>query len=137
MKLFAVLDELIDVVQYVVIERRGQQAAVAERAVAELGSALIPSDNFPAFQLTRSFIEQFVFAVQILVDDFAVVEHRLDLVRTRFWTKRERTERSARRAARGLFAREKRRAHGGSRIARHGLHVNVAETAALLERADQ
>ena len=46
MKIGAVLDVLIHVVDDVFGERRRQDAAVAQRAMAEFGAALAPGDNF-------------------------------------------------------------------------------------------
>ena len=50
MKVGAVLDVLIDVVDDVFGKRRGKDAAVAERAMAEFGAALAPGDDFVALR---------------------------------------------------------------------------------------
>ena len=81
MELFTVLDELIDVVENVVVEGRGEQAAIAESAMAEFAAALAPGNDFSAIELVRYFREQPVFARRISVDDLAIVEDGLYLLR--------------------------------------------------------
>ena len=63
--------------------------------MAEFGTSLAPSNDFPAVELARSLFEKLVFAVQVFVDDFAVVEDGLDFLRGWFWTERQRIQRSA------------------------------------------
>src|SRR5215467_4032248 len=101
--------------------------------MAELGATLAPADNFSTVQLARSFREQFVLAIQVFIDDFAVVQHGFDFVRRGFGTESKRTEGRPARAASRFFARQERGTERSSCITRDRLHVNVAETAPLFE----
>ena len=81
MKLFTVLDELVDVFDDVLGEGRSQQAAMAQRAMAEFGSALTPGYNFVAKQQLRGFVDELIFAGEETIGNFAIVQNGLGFLR--------------------------------------------------------
>src|SRR5205823_5013468 len=74
-KVFAVLDVLVDVFDDVLGKGRSQDAAVAKSAMAEFSAPLEPSNDFVPREDVRHFSEELLFSGRILVDDFAVVEN--------------------------------------------------------------
>ncbi len=57
MKFFAVLDELIDVFEHVFVERRGEQAAIAESTMTEFAASLAPGDDLAAVEKMDGFFD--------------------------------------------------------------------------------
>ncbi len=137
MKIGAVLDVLIDVVDHVLGKGRRENAAIAQRAMAELGAPLAPSDDLVALQNLHALGNQMVFARRVLVNDLAVVEHRLDTLRAELRSERKRLQRAAARFSAQFFASEKCRTQRRPCIAGDRLNVNVIESAARLESAHQ
>jgi len=80
MKFLAVLDVLVDVLHDVFGKRRSKQASIAEGAVPEFGAALAPGDDFVAMEEARGFADEFVFAGEVVIGDFAVVEDSLNFL---------------------------------------------------------
>src|SRR5438477_269861 len=74
-KVFAVLDVLVDVFDDVLGKRRGQDTAIPKSAMAKLSAPLEPSNDFVPREDVRHFSEELLFSGRILVDDFAVVEN--------------------------------------------------------------
>ncbi len=86
MKLFAVLDVLIHIFHDIFGEGRGEKAAMAEGAVAELRVALTPGDDFAAIELFADFLVKLVIAGHVAIDDFAIVEDGFNFLRSRLGT---------------------------------------------------
>src|SRR5882762_11247777 len=137
MKIFAVFDELVDVVEHVFVERRGEKAAVAERAMAEFAAALAPGNDLAAVKMMGRFFEKLVFAGRILVNNFAVVEDRFDFLRSGLRAERKRSERRAARTSGNFFACQECCAKRCASVSGDRLNKDVAEAAALLQRANQ
>src|ERR1700684_1761858 len=135
MKIGAVLDVLIHVVDHVFRKRRRKNAAIAKRAMPEFGAALAPGHNLVALKNLDAFGNQMLFARRVFVNDLAVVEHRLDLLRAEARTERQRFQRSATGFAAQFLTSEKPRAERRACVSRDGLHVNFVERAARLESA--
>src|SRR5574340_336526 len=83
MELFAMLDELVYVFNDIFREGRGQQAAIPERAMAEFGAALAPGDDLVSLQNAGGLSDDLLLAGEIAVGNFAVIEDRLHLLRSR------------------------------------------------------
>src|SRR5258707_2673102 len=105
--------------------------------MAELAASLAPGDDFAAIEMMNSLFDQLVFAGRIFVDNFTVVEYRLDFLGRGFRAECERGQWRASGAASGFFARQERCAERCTGVARDRLNVNIAKAAALLECADQ
>src|SRR2546429_44920 len=78
-KILAMLDVVVHVFDDVFRKRRGQDAAVAKRAMTELRAAVEPGHNFVAREHLSRLGEKLFVARRIPVNDLAVVEDRLDL----------------------------------------------------------
>src|SRR5580704_18067811 len=137
MKVGAMLDVLIHVVDDVFRKRRRKDAAIAERAMAEFGSALAPGHNLVALQNFHALGNQMLFARRVFIINFAVVEHRFDVLRAEPRAECERFQRPAAGFSAQLFASEKRRAERSACVTCDRLYVNVVERAARLESANQ
>jgi len=86
MELFAVLDVLIHIFHDIFGEGRSEKAAMAEGAVAKLGRALAPGDDFAAVEVFANFVVKLIVAGHVAIDDFAIVEDGFDVLRGRFGT---------------------------------------------------
>ena len=73
------LDEGVQVLGGVRVERRRQDAAVAQGARAELHAAVHPGDDLVVVQLRDGGIDHFVGGEQVAEPQLAVFEHLLDL----------------------------------------------------------
>ena len=136
-KFLAVLDELIDVFDDVFGEGRGEKTAIAEGAMAEFGAALAPGDDFVAMKKGGGFFDGLIFAGEIAISDFAVVEDGLDFVGIELNADGEVGERGAAGAASDFFARKQGGAEGGASVAGDGLYIDMVETGAGFERVNQ
>ena len=74
----AVLDEDVEVLGGIGIERRSQDAAVAQRARAELHAAVHPGHDLVVVQLRHGGSDQFVHGEHVAEAQLAVFEHLLD-----------------------------------------------------------
>src|SRR5438552_1552516 len=99
--------------------------------MAEFAAALAPGDDFPAVEMMSGFRKKLVLARWISVNNFAVIENRLNYLRCRFGTQCQRIQRSASGTASGFFARQECRAKRSTRVAGNRLDVDVAKAAAL------
>src|SRR5260370_24221361 len=89
MKVLAVLDVGVYVFDDVFGKRRGEDAAMAKRTIAEFRASLAPGDNLVATQKLRHFSAELFFSGSVLVDDFGVVEDRPDFRRSASLTREE------------------------------------------------
>src|SRR5260370_35639270 len=105
MKFLAVLDVGVYVFDDVFGKRRGEDAAMAKRTMAEFCESLAPGDNLVATQKLRHFTAELFFSGYVLVDDFGVVEDRFDLRGSEARTEREAAETLVS-LADGVFAAE-------------------------------
>ena len=134
----AMLDESVEVLGGIRIERRSQDAAVAQRARAEFHAAVHPGDDLVFVQLRHGGGDQFVVGQQVMEAQLAVLEHPLDLA----GGDRPGREHSVSSATRRVLAESavpgiQHRADGGAGIAGHRLHKNVARAEVVFERGDQ
>jgi hypothetical protein len=67
-KILAMLDVVVDIFDDVFRKRRGQDAAVAERAMAELRAAAEPGHNFVAREHLSSLGEKLFLPRRILTE---------------------------------------------------------------------
>jgi hypothetical protein len=134
---FAVFDELIDVFHDVFREGRGEEAAIAEGAMAEFGASLAPGDDFVSVKERGGFFNGLIFAGEIAIGDFAIIEDGFDFVRVGVDADGEIRKRAAAGISGELFAGEVGCAQGGSRVAGDGLHVDSAEAGAGFQGADK
>ena len=63
MKLFAMFDELVYVVENIFVEGRREKTAIAKGPVTEFGASLTPSHDFAAIEMMRGFLEKLLFAI--------------------------------------------------------------------------
>ena len=110
------LDIDVQVFGGVRIQRRCQNAAVAERARAELHAALHPGDDLFVVQIADGAIEQFVRRQQIVEAQFAILQHLLDLLRPSSSGRGK--DRSATRASSGRRRCSRRRTRRRARFRR-------------------
>ena len=94
------LDEDVQVLGGIRIERRGQNAAVAQRARAELHAAVHPGDDLVVVQLLHGGVDHFVGGQQVVEAQLAVLEHLLDLRGAVSRAQAERVERARARSCR-------------------------------------
>ena len=132
------LDEGVQVLGGVRIERRGQDAAVAQRARAEFHAALHPGDDLVVVQLRDRGIDQFVRGEQVAEPQLAVLQHLLDFGRGEARPQTERFHGDTRSLlpVDGVPGFE-HRADGRAGVARRRLHEDVAAAGALFERRHQ
>ena len=76
----AMLDEDVQIFGRIRIERRRQNAAIAQRARAEFHAALHPRDDLVLAQHAHGRRQQFVGGAQVLKAQLAVFEHLFDLL---------------------------------------------------------
>ena len=136
-KTFAMLDELIDVFDDVFGEGRSEQAAIAECAMAEFGASLAPGDDLVALKKLNGLIDGLIFAGEIAIGNFAVVEDGFDFLGSGLHAERKTGQRSAAGVALEFFAQEISGAERGAGIAGNSLNVNTREGAAAFERVDE
>ncbi len=91
MELFAVLDVLIHIFHDIFGERRREQAAMAQGAMAEFGRALAPGDDFATVELFANFVVKLVVTRHVAVDNFTVVEDGFDFLSDGFGAERQRS----------------------------------------------
>ena len=73
------LDEDVQVLGGIRVQRRRQNAAIAERARSELHAALHPGDDLVVVELRHGAIDDFVGGDQVVEAQLAVFQHLLDL----------------------------------------------------------
>ena len=73
------LDVRVQIFSGIRVVRRGQNAAVAQRARAKLHAAMHPSDDLVLAELSYGRIDQLIGRQQIAKSQFAVFEYALDL----------------------------------------------------------
>src|SRR5260370_25331952 len=127
MEFLAVLDVLVDVLDDIFGKRRSEQAAISEGAVAEFGAALAPSNNFVAIQKPRGFTDEFIFAGEVVIGDFAVVEDSFDFLGVGMHAEGKSGQRGTSGMAGSLLEREMSGAEGGAGIAGDGLDVDMVK----------
>ena len=137
MEFLAMLDVFVDVFDDVFGKRRGQQAAVAEGAVAEFRAALAPGDDFVAQKKPCGFLDGLFFPGKIAINDFAVVENGFHFLGAGVQAHREARKRRAAGVPGDFLAGKIRGAEGRAGIAGDGLHVDALERTAGFEGVDQ
>src|SRR5262249_26348072 len=75
-EVFAMFYVAVQVVAHHFVQRRRKNASRAEPPRAKLLRASKPPDNFPASQQLRHLVDQPLFGLDVLIIEFAVVEHR-------------------------------------------------------------
>src|ERR1700739_4996397 len=99
--------------------------------MTEFAASLAPGYDFAAIERMDGFLDGLLFAGRVFVDDFAVVEYRLDFLWRGFRAQCERSQWRAAGAAGWFPSRKKCRAQRCSGVACNRLNVDVAKTAAL------
>ena len=103
----------------------------------EFGAALAPGDDFVAMEEARGFADEFVFAGEVVIGDFAVVEDSLNFLGIGVHAEGKSGQRSAGGMAGSFLEREISGTKGGARIAGDGLDVDVVKAAAQFEGAHE
>ena len=129
MKVLAVLDVSVHVFDDVFRKWGGEDAAMAEGPVTKFRSTLAPGDDLLAAQKLRHLPTELFFAGHVLVDDFGVVQHGLNLRGREARAEREVTQGLSRLAS-GVFASKQRGTEGGAGIAGDRLDIDVFEATA-------
>src|SRR6185437_8356042 len=119
--LFAVLDERVQVHSGVGVERRGENAAVAERARAELHAAVHPGDDLVFLKLGHGGRDQFVDRDHVVEVQLAVFEYLLDFAGIERGTEERRFHGDAFGLAVGVVPRVEYGANRAARVAGDGL----------------
>ena len=99
-------------------------------AVAEFGAALTPGNNFVAMEKARGFANEFIFAGEVVIGDFAVVEDGFDFLGIGVHAQGKSGKRRAGGMAGSFFESEISGAEGGTGVAGDGLNVDVVKAAA-------
>src|SRR4029077_2717811 len=85
----------------------------------------------------RGFADEFVFAREVVIGDFTVVEHRLDFLGIGVHAEGKSSERCAGGMACSLLECEISGAEGGARIAGDGLDIHMVKATAQFEGAHE
>jgi hypothetical protein len=136
MKVLAVLDVGVYVFDDVFGKWRGEDTAVTERTMTEFRATLTPRNDLLTAQQVRHFTTELFFTGHVFINDFGVVQYRLNLRRSETRAEREMTQPLARVTA-GVFASKESSAQGGSGIAGDGLDMNVFEAAAVFPEPER
>src|SRR5882672_9027811 len=86
---------MVDIFDDVLRKRRRQNAAVSERPMTELGATLAPSNDLVAQEEPQGFLAELLIAGKVPIDDFAVVEHSLNLFGSEVRTESQGSKRRA------------------------------------------
>src|ERR1700730_2450686 len=108
-----------------------------QRAMTELGTALAPGDDFVAVEQLGCFVNDLLFAREIAIGNFAVVEDGFRLLRRGLRPESQIIERGAAGVAGDFLSSEVSGTERGARIAGDGLHIDGRKWTALLQRAHQ
>src|SRR6185295_11066791 len=79
-KLFAMLDEAVQIVSHHLRNGRCENTASAEAARSEFHRAAEPADDSSLFQEPRNLRGQLVLSQTILIDELAIIENAFDLI---------------------------------------------------------
>ena len=131
------LDEGVQVLGGVRVERRRQDAAVAQRARAEFHAAVHPGHDLVVVQLRHGGIDHFVRGQQVAEAQLAVFEHLLDLRRGVGRPQAERFHAARALLPVGAVPGFEHRADGRAGVAGRRLHEDVLEAGALFQRRHQ
>ncbi len=137
MKFLAVLDVLVHILHHVFGKGRSEQAAIAESAVAEFRAALAPGDNFVAEEEASGLADEFFFARQVSIGDFAIVKDSFDFLGIRVHAEGKSGKRGTRGMTCSLFEREISGAESRAGIPGDGLDIDAVKTTAQFERTDE
>ena len=131
------LDEDVEVLGGIGIERRRQDAAITESARAKLHPPLHPSDNLPLAQHAHSLRKYIVGRAQILKTQFAVFQNLLDFFPAVAWSQQHGVLADALGLLLPLMPHMESSAERSPGIARRRLHKYVLPATAALQELHQ